>query len=153
MSVTWLIAFVVFLVVESMTASLTSIWFAGGALAALVAQVCGAPLRPQLAVFVIVSFILFIMVRPFTARYLHRKKTDTNVDSFAGRKAVVKERIDNEAGTGTAILAGETWLARAAVEGETFEPNTVVVITSVRGAKLMVKAAKPEHRVEQPKEE
>ena len=153
MSVTWLIAFVVFLVVESMTASLTSIWFAGGALAALVAQVCGAHLRPQLAVFVIVSFILFIMVRPFTARYLHRKKTDTNVDSFAGRKAVVKGRIDNEAGTGTAILAGETWLARAAVEGETFEPNTVVVITSVSGAKLMVKAAQPEHRVEQPKEE
>ena len=153
MSVTWLIAFVVFLVVESMTASLTSIWFAGGALAALVAQVCGAPLRPQLAVFVIVSFILFIMVRPFTARYLHRKKTDTNVDSFAGRKAVVKGRNDNEAGTGTAILAGETWLARAAVEGETFEPNTVVVITSVSGAKLMVKAAQPEHRVEQPKEE
>ena len=153
MSVTWLIAFVVFLVVESMTASLTSIWFAGGALAALVAQVCGAPLIPQLAVFVIVSFILFIMVRPFTARYLHRKKTDTNVDSFAGRKAVVKGRIDNEAGTGTAILAGETWLARAAVEGETFEPNTVVVITSVSGAKLMVKAAQPEHRVEQPKEE
>ncbi len=153
MSVTWLIAFVVFLVVESMTASLTSIWFAGGALAALVAQVCGAPLRPQLAVFVIVSFILFIMVRPFTARYLHRKKTDTNVDSFAGRKAVVKGRIDNEAGTGTAILAGETWLSRAAVEGETFEPNTVVVITSVSGAKLMVKAAQPEHRVEQPKEE
>lgn len=153
MSVTWLIAFVVFLVVESMTASLTSIWFAGGALAALVAQVCGAPLRPQLAVFVIVSFILFIMVRPFTARYLHRKKTDTNVDSFAGRKAIVKGRIDNEAGTGTAILAGETWLARAAVEGETFEPNTVVVITSVSGAKLMVKAAQPEHRVEQPKEE
>ena len=56
-------------------------------------------------------------------------------------------------GTGTAILAGETWLARAAVEGETFEPNTVVVITSVSGAKLMVKAAQPEHRVEQPKEE
>lgn len=98
MSVAWLIAFVVFLVVEGMTASLTSIWFAGGALAALVVQVCGAPLRPQLAVFVIVSFVLFMMVRPFTTRYLHRKKTDTNVDSFAGRKAVVKERINNEPG-------------------------------------------------------
>ena len=100
----------------------------------LVVQVCGAPLRPQLAVFVIVSFVLFMMVRPFTTRYLHRKKTDTNVDSFAGRKAVVKERINNEAGTGSAILAGETWLARAAGEGEVFEPNTVVVITAVSGA-------------------
>lgn len=153
MSIAWLIAFVVFLVVEGMTVSLTSIWFAGGALAALVAQVCGAPLRPQLAVFVVVSFALFVMVRPFTARYLHRKKTVTNVDSFAGRKAVVKERINNEAGTGTAILAGETWLARAARDGETFEPNTVVVIASVSGAKLMVEAAQPEHKVEQLKEE
>ena len=134
MSVAWLIAFVVFLVVEGMTASLTSIWFAGGALAA--------------PVFVIVSFVLFMMVRPFTTRYLHRKKTDTNVDSFAGRKAVVKERINNEAGTGSAILAGETWLARAAGEGEVFEPNTVVVITAVSGAKLIVKAAEPEHKVE-----
>lgn len=149
MSIAWLIAFVVFLVVEGMTASLTSIWFAGGALAALVAQVCGAPLKPQLAVFVVVSFALFLMVRPFTARYLHKKKTDTNVDSFSGRKAVVKTRIDNEAGTGSAILAGETWLARAASDGEIFEPNTVVVITAVSGAKLIVKAVQPEHKVEQ----
>lgn len=148
MSIAWLIAFVVFLAVEGMTASLTSIWFAGGALAALVAQVCGVPLRPQLAVFVVVSFILFILVRPFTARYLC-KKTDTNVDSFAGRKAIVKARIDNDAGTGSAILAGETWLARAAGEGEIFEPNTVVMVTGVSGAKLIVKAVRPEHKVEQ----
>lgn len=152
MSIAWLIAFVVFLVVEGMTASLTSIWFAGGSLAALVAQVCGAPLKPQLAVFVVVSFALFIMVRPFTAKILHKKKTDTNVDSFAGRKAVVKERIDNEAGTGSAILAGETWMARAETDEEIFEPNTVVVITGVSGAKLIVKAVRPEHKIEQLKE-
>ena len=41
MSLIWLIAFVVFLVVEGVTTSLTSIWFAGGSLAALVVQVCG----------------------------------------------------------------------------------------------------------------
>lgn len=149
MSVVWLIAFVVFLVVEGMTISLTSIWFAGGALAALVAQVCGASLKPQLAVFVIVSFLLFVLVRPFAAKCLYRKRTHTNVDSLSGRKAVVKERIDNEAGTGTAILSGETWLARAAVEGEIFEPNTVVLVAAVSGAKLLVEAALPEHKVEQ----
>lgn len=153
MTVAWLIAFVVFLVVEGMTASLTSIWFAGGALAALVTQVCGASLKPQLAVFVIVSFLLFVMVRPFTAKYLYRKKTKTNVDSITGRKAVVKERIDNEVGTGSAILAGETWLARAAKEGQIFEPNTVVLVTAVTGARLLVEAVLPERKVEQPKEE
>lgn len=140
MSIIWLIAFIVFLAVEGMTASLTSIWFAGGALAALVAQVCGAGMEVQLAVFVVVSFVFFVMFRPFAYRFFHVKKTDTNVDSFTGRKAVVKERIDNEAGTGTAILAGETWLARADQEGDIYEPNTVVEITSVSGAKLMVRA-------------
>lgn len=153
MSLAWLIAFVVFLIVEGATISLTSIWFAGGALAALVAQVCGASLKPQLAVFVVVSFLLFIMVRPFALKCLHRKKINTNVDSIAGRKAVVKERIDNEAGTGTAILSGETWLARAALEGDIFEPNAVVVVTAVSGAKLLVKAASPEHKINQSKEE
>ena len=100
MSLIWLIAFVVFLVVEGVTTSLTSIWFAGGSLAALVVQVCGGGLYPQLAVFVAVSFMLFLMVRPFAYKYLYGKRTKTNVDSLTGRKAVVKDRIDNVAGTG-----------------------------------------------------
>ena len=98
MSLIWLIAFVVFLVVEGVTTSLTSIWFAGGSLAALVVQVCGGGLYPQLAVFVAVSFMLFLMVRPFAYKYLYGKRTKTNVDSLTGRKAVVKDRIDNVAG-------------------------------------------------------
>ena len=64
MSLIWLIAFVVFLVVEGVTTSLTSIWFAGGSLAALVVQVCGGGLYPQLAVFVAVSFLTLILIRP-----------------------------------------------------------------------------------------
>jgi membrane protein implicated in regulation of membrane protease activity len=76
------------------------------------------------------------------------KRTKTNVDSLTGRKAVVKDRIDNVAGTGTATLAGETWLARAAKEGDTFETGDVVVISAVSGAKLMVAAAEQEHEVE-----
>ena len=151
MSLIWLIAFVVFLVVEGVTTSLTSIWFAGGSLAALVVQVGGGGLYPQhhqLAVFVAVSFMLFLMVRPFAYKYLYSKRTNTNVDSLTGRKAVVKERIDNVAGTGSAILAGETWLARAAQEGDTFEAGDVVIISAVSGAKLLVAAAKQEHEVE-----
>ena len=53
MSIVWLIAFVVFLAVEGMTASLTSIWFAGGSLAALMAQVLGGGLKIQLLIFVL----------------------------------------------------------------------------------------------------
>lgn len=149
MTIAWLVAFVVFLIIEAVSASLTSIWFAGGALAALVVQLCRGSIEVQLVVFVIVSFALFFMVRPFAYKYLYRKRTDTNVDSLTGRKAVIKTRVDNEAGTGSAILAGETWLARAAKEGEIFEPDTVVIITAVSGARLLVEAARPEHKVEE----
>lgn len=149
MIIAWLVAFVVFLIIEAASAALTSIWFAGGALAALVADMFGAPLEIQLVVFVVVSFILFLMVRPFAYKFLYRNKIDTNVDSLTGRKAVIKTKVDNDAGTGSAILAGETWLARAAREGETFEPDTVVLITAVSGAKLLVEAVRPEHKIEE----
>ena len=122
MSLIWLIAFVVFLVVEGVTTSLTSIWFAGGSLAALVVQVCGGGLYPQLAVFVAVSFMLFLMVRPFAYKYLYGKRTKTNVDSLTGRKAVVKDRIDNVAGPLPFLIMGRVrgppfWPVRPGLPG------------------------------------
>jgi len=149
MTIVWLVAFIVFLMAEAASASLTSIWFAGGALAALVVHMCRGPLEIQLVVFVAVSFILFLMVRPFAYKYLYRQKTHTNVDGLTGRKAVVKTRVDNEAGAGSAVLSGETWLARAAKEGEAFEPGAVVIVKGVSGAKLLVEAAAPEHNIEE----
>ena len=103
MTVVWLAAFVVFLAAEALTVSLTSVWFAGGALAALAVQVLGAGIRLQLAVFVAVSFLLFFLVRPFASLYVQEKKTPTNVDGLIGRSAVVKETVDAQAGT--AVLA------------------------------------------------
>lgn len=139
-AVYWMIAFLVFLGIEAATAALTSIWFAGGSLAALAVYAVGFGVKAQLSVFVLVSFILLLLVRPAAAGYIRQKKTRTNVDSLVGKKAVVKERVDNIAGTGTAVLNGQTWLARAQVEGQTFEPGTMVEVASISGAKLMVKA-------------
>lgn len=136
----WMIAFLVFLGVEAATTSLASIWFAGGALAALAAAAVGLGVKTQLIVFVLVSFILLLLVRPLASGFMKGKDTKTNVDGLVGRKAVVKERVDNLAGTGTAVLGAETWLARSVVEGQIFEPGTVVEVAAISGAKLIVKA-------------
>lgn len=139
LSIGWMIAFLVFLGIEAATVALASIWFAGGALAALAASALGMGIRAQLVVFVAVSFILLLLVRPLAAKYVNQRKTRTNVDDLVGKKAVVKERIDNVAGTGSAFLGGSTWLARAEMEGQTFEPGTVVEVVEVSGVKLMVR--------------
>ena len=136
----WMIAFLVFLGIEAASTALTSIWFAGGALAALAASAVGFGVKVQLLVFVAVSFILLVLVRPLASNFMKGKNTKTNVDGLVDRKAVVKERVDNLAGTGTAVLGAETWLARSVVEGQIFEPGTVVEVAAISGAKLMVKA-------------
>ena len=136
----WMIAFLIFLGVEAATTSLASIWFAGGALAALAAAAVGLGVKAQLIVLVLVSFILLLLVRPLASGFMKGKDTKTNVDGLVGRKAVVKERVDNLAGTGTAVLGAETWLARSVVEGQIFEPGTVVEVAAISGAKLIVKA-------------
>ena len=136
----WMIAFLVFLGVEAATTSLASIWFAGGALAALAVAAVGLGVKAQLIVFVLVSFILLLLVRPLASGFMKGKDTKTNVDGLVGRKAVVKERVDNLAGTGTAVLGAETWLARSVVEGQIFETGTAVEVAAISGAKLIVKA-------------
>ena len=135
MTVLWLILFAAFLAVEGATVSLTSIWFAGGALAGLAACAAGGSLRLQLALFVAVSFLLLLMVRPFASRYVHRRRGRVPEDSLTGRQVVVKERIDG--GAGRVTMAGEAWLARSA-SGQVLEPGQQAVVTEVRGAKLIV---------------
>ena len=60
----WLAAFVILIGIEAATMALTTIWFAGGAVAAFLAAVLGVPVQVQLVVFLIVSFVLYK-----TARY------------------------------------------------------------------------------------
>ena len=56
----WLAVFVVCIGLEAASMALTSIWFAGGALIACVLSIAGVNLYIQMAVFVVVSFLLFV---------------------------------------------------------------------------------------------
>ena len=60
----WLILFIVLLGVEIVTLGLTTIWFAGGALAAFVAALLGDNLWLELTLFCVVSFALLFCTRP-----------------------------------------------------------------------------------------
>lgn len=62
-AVYWLIALVVLLVIEAATLGLATIWFAGGALIALIAAMCGAGFVIQMVCFLVVSLILLIFTR------------------------------------------------------------------------------------------
>ncbi|MBQ1403203.1 MAG: NfeD family protein [Oscillospiraceae bacterium] len=133
----WLIIFGIFLVIELLTLGLTTIWFAGGSLIALVASAAGGGYMIQIILFLAVSVVLLYLVRPAAQKKFNAKRVATNVDSLLGKKAIVEEAIDNLAGKGRVKLGDVSWAARS-VDEKPIEKGSVVVIESVEGVKLMV---------------
>ena len=88
----WLIAIALLLLVEFATSGLTTIWFAGGALIALICAVLGGPVWLQAALFVACSLILLVLTRPLAVRFMSKGKTRTNADSLIGKEAVVTDQ-------------------------------------------------------------
>jgi membrane protein implicated in regulation of membrane protease activity len=138
--VLWTVTIVVFLVIEAATVGLTSIWFAVGALAALVASLFGAEFWLQMVCFLAVSIIALWLTKPL-ARKINASFQPTNADMIIGMEGYVKEKIDNVAGTGAVSVGGKMWTARAAADEETFEVGEKVVTKKIEGVKLIVSAA------------
>ena len=77
----WLGILALLLVVEAITAGLTTIWFAGGALVAAIACYAGANLTVQILLFLCVSLVLLIFTRPLAMKYFNKETIQTNANS------------------------------------------------------------------------
>ena len=138
-AVVWLGLLVILLAAEAVTLGLTTIWFAGGALAAFVFSLAGADLLVQIIAFCAVSVVLLIFTRPVAVRWLYRDRVKTNAESLIGASAVVTETIDNLAGSGQVQVRGQFWSARAEEESAVIEKDRVVRIQKISGVKLIVR--------------
>ena len=136
----WAAATIVFIVVELATVGLASVWFALGALCALIAAALKARLWLQIVLFFVVSVITLILTRPLVKKYINGKTHATNADRVLGMTAVVKESVDNLAGTGAVFADGKVWSARSA-DGAPIEPGTLVTVREIQGVKLIVEKA------------
>ena len=135
----WLIALVAFIIIEIATMGLTTIWFAGGALIALVLALVKTSFYVQLGAFLIISIVLLFCTRPLAMKFFNGERTRTNVDSVIGKQAVVVAGIDNLKEEGQVILNGMEWSARSYEEGNIIPTGAVVEVVEVQGVKLMVR--------------
>ena len=138
-SICWLVVFILLILIELATMGLTTIWFAGGAVAGFVASMLGANVVIQAAAFFTVSILLLFFTRPFAVRYINSNKTKTNVDGLIGQEALVLEEINNIRETGCARLEGKEWTARS-MNDTVIPKDTVVTVERIEGVKLIVKA-------------
>ena len=135
----WLVVLVVSIGVEVATLGLTSIWFAGGAVVAVIVAAVHGPVWLQILLFFAVSLLLLFFTRPIAVRYFNRDRVRTNVESMIGRQAIVTSEIDNLQGIGQVTVGGQEWSARTEGDGLNLQPGTVVDIVAVNGVKLIVK--------------
>lgn len=138
-AICWLAVLIVLLLVEIATLGLTTIWFAGGALIACVAALLHASIWVQIVLFLVISVLLLLFTRPVAVRYMNKNRTKTNVDSMAGKEAVVTEDIDNLKAQGVVQVNGLEWTARAENNQDVIPKGSVVEVTRVDGVKLIVR--------------
>ena len=137
MQIMWLVLLVVFAASEAATVGLTSIWFAAGSLAALIAALLGGPLWVQITLFLAVSLLCLVAARPLAKRHLNSKVEPTNADRVIGETAQVIEDVDNIHGKGAVVIRGMTWSARSQ-DGGPITTGTMVRVLRIEGVKVFV---------------
>ncbi len=136
--VLWLIIIIVFTCVELSTVTLTSIWFAAGALAALLVAMFNGGIGVQLVVFLVISLACLFLTRPWAKKFLNAKRVSTNADRAVGEEVRVAERVSNLDRTGRATVLGQEWTVRTEDDDTIIEKGELVRVVRISGVKLIV---------------
>ena len=133
----WLIAMVVFIAAEAMTVSLVSIWFALGALGAILVALLGGGLTMQVTVFLALAIALLLCLRGLVRKHFTPNIVRTNVDSLIGATGVVITPVNNIAALGQVRIGGMEWSARS-TDGSHLPAGAVVKVDRIEGVKVFV---------------
>ena len=136
-TILWLGLMVLFLIMEANTVSVVSIWFAVGALVALVTSLLGGQLWLQVVLFFAVSALLLACLRPVTKKYFKPRLTKTNVDAVVGTQGYITDAVDNLNGKGHVKLGAMEWTARSS-DGSIIPQGTLVKVDRIEGVKAFV---------------
>ncbi len=136
--ITWLALVIVFAVIEMMTVGFVSICFSVGALAALIATALNTNIQMQIIIFVVISMLSIIFLRPFVKKFIVKSDTKTNVDSLVGAEGIVTLAINNNEDVGQIRVQGAIWTARSKMNEE-IAVGTKVRVLQIQGVKAIVK--------------
>lgn len=134
----WLIIAGLFFVGEIATVGFLIFWFGVGALIAMLVSFFTSNIIIQTTIFVISSTILIFATKPFVKKFADVKKTNTNVYSIIGKRALVIKTIDPIHSVGQIKINGEVWTAESE-DNQVIEESSEVEIIEIKGVKAIVK--------------
>ncbi len=133
----WLILTVAFAVIEALTLSLTTIWFALGAFAMIFLSFMPIPFPVQIILFALISSVLLVFTRPIALKKLNTKKLAANADSLIGTQAVVLDAV-GEQQKGSVKIKGIVWNAESE-DGQAIESGIKCTIIEIKGNTLVLR--------------
>lgn len=134
----WLIAALGLAGAEVLTGDLFLLMLGGGALAAAgTSWLFDWPIWADGAVFLIVSVLLLVVVRPALRRRMASAAAlETGIEALEGRPALVLDRITLH--QGQVKLEGEVWTARPLNDHDVYEAGDQVMVMRIDGATAVV---------------
>ena len=134
----WLIAALALAGAEALTGDLFLLMLSGGAIAAAGADfVLGWPVWVDGAVFLVVSVLLLVLVRPvLRKRLLAGHGLPEPAKALEGKSALVLDRVARH--EGQVKLDGEVWTARPLNDNDVYEPGDHVTVVHIDGATAVV---------------
>ena len=146
-AIVWLVIMAVLLIVEAACPiHLVSIWFAAGALVAMIISMLGGELWLQITVFCVVSGALLVALWPFIRKVLNPHLSKTNVDAVISTQGVVIADIDNLNAVGQVKINGMEWTARS-TSGDKITAGTRIQVDRIEGVKAFVSPAEVTEKV------
>jgi membrane protein implicated in regulation of membrane protease activity len=137
-AVIWLIVALGLAGVEALTGDMFLLMLGGGALAAAGSSwLLDLPIWTDGAVFLAVSVLLLVLVRPTLRRRLTPPESlSTGIKALEGKSALVLDRVARD--EGQVKVDGQVWTARPLNEGDVFEPGERVTVMHIDGATAVV---------------
>lgn len=133
----WVAVTIICVVIESLTLSLTTIWFGISAFVMVFLAFTPMPFYAQLIIFVVLSLVLLIFTRPIVKKKLNQKKIATNYERIIGQIAVVTKKI-TAIEKGSVKINGMEWTA-AVKEDIVLEEGSKCIIEEIAGVTAYVK--------------
>ena len=134
MIVGWFILFVILLFIELVTVNLVTIWFAIGAVAAIITTIFTDSILIQSIVFVVVSILSLLITKPIIKKVKKFDITPTNSDRVIGKVGEVTQKIGKNK-YGEVKVYGNTWTASSK---QVINVGERVKVLSIDGVKLVV---------------
>ncbi|MDE5738102.1 MAG: NfeD family protein [Oscillospiraceae bacterium] len=133
----WSVILIATVIAETSTFQLVSIWFAVGALVALIMSTMGFSLLSQTIIFTVISIILLCATRPIVKKLQVKNILPENIDLEVGKLAIVIQDISNTENSGRVKIGGVNWRARTE-DNQVFKTGETVRVEKISGTTAYV---------------